>query len=37
MSRRSKVIIVSGDFKDADSLGGPDVRKLGKMPSRLAA
>jgi hypothetical protein len=36
MSTRSRVIIVGGDYKDADSLASSTVRKCGKMCSRLA-
>jgi hypothetical protein len=36
MSARSRVIIVGGDYKDADGLTSSAVRKRGKMYSRLA-
>ena len=34
MSTRSRIIIVGGDYKDADSLAISILRKRGKMYSR---
>jgi len=36
MSTQSRIIIVGGDYKDADSLASSTARKRGTMYSRLA-